>query len=185
MGRPNALNLNLLTTKAVILLDSEGKRLLSKYYTQDYPTIKEQKAFEKALFDKTKRMATGEIIMFDGHVVVYKNTIDVFIYFVGSSEENELILSSVLQAYYDSLSILLSQVEKRTMLENLDLVVLALDETIDDGIILESDPTQIASRVTKKGTEEGMSASGIPLSEQTIAQALQTAKEQLAKSLLK
>jgi len=49
----------------------------------------------------------GEIIMFDGHVVVYKNSIDVFIYIVGSADENELILANILSAYYDALSILL------------------------------------------------------------------------------
>lgn len=45
-----------------------------------------------------------------------------------------MMLSTVLNAFYDSVSILLRhQVEKRAILENLDLVVLALDETVDNG----------------------------------------------------
>ena len=49
----------------------------------------------------------GEIIMFEGNIVVYKNSVDVFIYLIGGPEENELILSAILQTYYDALSILL------------------------------------------------------------------------------
>jgi len=48
-------------------------------------------------------------------------------------------------------------------------------------IVLEADPVQIASRVTKRGNDVGE----IPLSEQTISQALQNARDQLARSLLK
>ncbi|KAJ3411985.1 Mismatch repair protein msh3 [Chytridiales sp. JEL 0842] len=150
-----ASNLGLYSTKAVIILDSEGKRLLSKYYTPEYPTIKEQKVFEKALFDKTRRM-NSEIILFDGHVVVYKNVVDVFIYFIGPLDDNELMLHSVLVSFNEALMILLGyvnlntlatvlrltdslasnrQVEKRTLLENGDIMMIALDETIDDGLV--------------------------------------------------
>jgi hypothetical protein len=46
------------------------------------------------------------------------------------------MLSAVLSAFFDSVSILLRhQVEKRAILENLDLVVLCLDETVDDGCV--------------------------------------------------
>ncbi|KND01578.1 coatomer subunit zeta [Spizellomyces punctatus DAOM BR117] len=171
---------SLYTTKGVIILDSEGKRMLSKYYTNDYPTLKEQKVFEKSLFDKTRK-SSSEIIMFDNQIIVFKNSIDVFIYILGSADENELILSHLLSSFYESLSILLKgQVEKRAILESFDVVVLALDETVDGGIILESDPNNVASRVTKKGSE-----ADIPLSEQTVTQVWQRAQEQLARSLLK
>lgn len=50
-------------------------------------------------------------------------------------------------------------------------------------IILESDPTIIAARVTKRPVDQGFG--DIPLNEQTISQALAAAKEQLARSLLK
>ncbi|KAJ3031461.1 UNVERIFIED_CONTAM: Coatomer subunit zeta-1 [Siphonaria sp. JEL0065] len=177
-----AHTLALYTTKAVIVLDSEGKRLLAKYYSPDYPTLKEQRVFEKALFDKTKKL-NSEIVLLDNQVIVYKNSHDIFIYFVGTMDENELILMSALQSFYEALSMLLAgQVEKRSILESADLVFLALDETIDDGIILESDSTQIAARVTKKDANEG---SSMPSTEQTIAQALRQAQEQFARSLLK
>eukprot|EP00899_Mesostigma_viride_P010853 jgi/Mesvir1/1976/Mv16603-RA.1 len=55
-------------------------------------------------------------------------------------------------------------VDKKTVLENLDLVLLALDELIDGGLILETEPAVIASRVAMRGSD-----SDVPLSEQHIA----------------
>ncbi len=64
------------------------------------------------------------------------------------------------------------------MLENLEIIMLALDEAVDNGIILEADPASVVSRVALRGDD-------IPLGEQTVAQVLQSAKEQLVWSLLK
>ncbi|EGF81191.1 hypothetical protein BATDEDRAFT_23976 [Batrachochytrium dendrobatidis JAM81] len=161
-------NMSLVSIKAAIVLDSEGHRVMAKYYSSEYPNSKEQKTFER------------EIILFDNLIIVYKSVVDLFFYFVGSTDENEIMLNSVLQGFSDALSILLkSQVEKRTILDNMDVALLALDETVDDGIIMETDASQIASRVTKRGSE----VNNIPIGEQTIAQALKTAQEQLVKRL--
>jgi hypothetical protein len=76
----------------------------------------------------------GDIVLFNNHLVLYKSSIDLTFYIVGPEHENELMLSNVLLAFHDAVSMLLRhQVEKRSVLENLDLVVLALDETVDDG----------------------------------------------------
>ncbi|KAF8342645.1 uncharacterized protein EI90DRAFT_3029743, partial [Cantharellus anzutake] len=54
------------------------------------------------------------------------------------------MLNAALSAFYDAISLLLrNQLEKRSLLENLDMVLLCLDETIDDGIILETDSTPL------------------------------------------
>lgn len=171
-------NLTLYTTSAVLILDTDGNRVIAKYYQPPHAanflatatpaqqnavaattpqlstknplsTLKEQRAFEKAIFDKTKR-ATGDIVLYDSHLVLFKASLDVIFYVVGPAAENELMLSGVLSAFYDATSMLVRhQVEKRAILENLDLVTLALDETVDDGIILETDSTTIASRVSR------------------------------------
>ena len=79
----------------------------------------------------------GDLIIYDNHLVVYKHSLDVISYVIGPSSENELMLHSALIAFSDALSMLLrNQVEKRALLENLDLVLLCLDETIDDGYAL-------------------------------------------------
>ncbi len=49
----------------------------------------------------------AEIIMAEQFVVVFKFVSNLHFYVVGSAEENELILESVLQAYVDSIALLL------------------------------------------------------------------------------
>lgn len=73
-------------------------------------------------------------MIYDSHLAVYKHSLDAIFYVIGSTSENELMLQVSLGAFFEALSLLLrNQVEKRAILENLDLVLLCLDETIDDG----------------------------------------------------
>lgn len=172
------------TVRNVLLLDSEGKRIAVKYFTPDWQTVSAQANYEKAVFAKTSRTnarGEAEIIMFDDHLVVFKTLGDLTFYVTGSQEDNELILYTVLQAFYESVSFLLrQQVDKKTVLENLDLVLLAVDEIVDAGLILETDPQVVAARVSMRGAD-----AEVPITEQTFSQALATAKEHLARSLLK
>jgi len=166
---------HLYSVKSILILDSEGKRLAVKYYCDDYPTTKEQLEFEKNLFNKT-HLANAEVIVYGNNIGIYRSTVDVFFYVLGSFEENELILASVLSTLYDALSILLrNQLDKRNILENLDFVLLTIDEVVDGGIILESEPEIIASRVSMK------SADDTPLSEQSLSQAFSNAKDQFSR----
>nr|XP_023018196.1 coatomer subunit zeta-1 [Leptinotarsa decemlineata] len=169
----------LYTIKGILILDNDGNRILAKYYDKTtFPSSKEQKAFEKNLFNKTHR-ANAEIIMLDGLTCLYRSNVDLFFYVMGSSHENELILMSILNCLYDSVSqILRKNVEKRAVLESLDIVMLALDEICDGGIILDADSNSVVSRVALRNDD-------IPIGEQTVAQVFQSAKEQLKWSLLK
>uniref|UniRef100_A0A3P9Q778 Coatomer subunit zeta n=1 Tax=Poecilia reticulata TaxID=8081 RepID=A0A3P9Q778_POERE len=153
------------TVKAVLILDNDGDRLYAKYYDDTYPTVKEQKAFEKNIFNKTHR-TDSEIALLEGLTVVYKSNIDLFFYVIGSSHENELMLMAVLNCLFDSLSQMLRKnVERRALLENMEGLFLAVDEIVDGGVILESDPQQVVHRVALR--------------------VLQSAKEQIKWSLLR
>ena len=80
---------------------------------------------------------TGDIILYDSQLAVYKHSLDLIFYIIGDPAENELMLHAALVAFSDAVHMLLrNQVEKRGVLENLDLVLLCLDETIDDGCVL-------------------------------------------------
>uniref|UniRef100_A0A3B3C9W1 Coatomer subunit zeta n=2 Tax=Oryzias melastigma TaxID=30732 RepID=A0A3B3C9W1_ORYME len=154
---------SLYTVKAVLILDNDGDRLYAKYYDDTYPTVKEQKAFEKNIFNKTHR-TDSEIALLEGLTVVYKSNIDLFFYVIGSSHENELMLMAVLNCLFDSLSQMLRKnVEKRALLENMEGLFLAVDEIVDGGVILESDPQQVVHRVALRGDD-------VPLTEQTVTQ---------------
>uniref|UniRef100_A0A671RMU3 Coatomer subunit zeta n=1 Tax=Sinocyclocheilus anshuiensis TaxID=1608454 RepID=A0A671RMU3_9TELE len=124
---------SLYTVKAVLIMDNDGERLYAKYYDDTYPTVKEQKAFEKNIFNKTHR-TDSEIALLEGLTVVYKSNIDLYFYVIGSSHENELMLMSVLNCLFDSLSQMLRKnVEKRALLENMEGLFLAVDEIVDGG----------------------------------------------------
>ncbi|XP_059899121.1 coatomer subunit zeta-2 isoform X3 [Gadus macrocephalus] len=188
---------SLYTVKALFILDNDGNRLLSKYYDPElYPSMKEQNNFEKNVFNKTHK-ADNEIAFLEGMTVVYKSSIDLFFYVVGSPQENELMLMSVLNCLFDALTQILSScagchgnrcgsnaggwgknVERRYLLENMEGVFLVVDEIIDGGVILESDPQQVLQKVNYKSDES-------PLSEQSVAQVIQSAKDQIKWSILK
>ncbi|KAL0310574.1 UNVERIFIED_CONTAM: Coatomer subunit zeta-1 [Sesamum angustifolium] len=172
------------TVKNILLLDSEGKRIAVKYYSDDWPTNSAKEAFEKAVFTKTQKTnarTEAEIAMFESNIVVYKFVQDLHFYVTGGEDENELILATVLQGFFDAVDILLRvAVDKKEALENLDLILLCIDEIVDGGIVLETDANSIASKVASHSID-----SGAPFSEQTISQALATAREHLTKSLLK
>lgn len=118
----------------MVIMDNDGNRILAKYYDKNvFPTVKEQKQYEKNLFNKTHR-ANAEIIMLDGLTVVYKSNVDLFFYVMGGKQENELILLSVLNCLFDTISLILKKnVEKRALFDNLDVVMLAFDEICDGG----------------------------------------------------
>jgi serine/threonine protein phosphatase PrpC len=118
--------------------------------------------------------------MYENVVAVYKCAQDCYFYVLGNYDENELILLSALQCLTDAMSRLLrGQLDKRTLLENLDFLLLAIDELTDDGILLECDGIQLAQRVSMKSEND------VPLSEQTVSQALRTARSKLEDVVLK
>jgi len=65
--------------KNVLLLDSEGKRVAVKYYSDDWPTLSAKLAFEKSVFSKTQRTSArseGISLIFpfySGFVAVWRN----------------------------------------------------------------------------------------------------------------
>lgn len=119
--------------------------------------------------------------MLEEYLAVHKASHDLRFYIIASHAENELIAVSVLETLYEALhNLLRGVVDRQTVLENLDLVLLAIDELVDGGLILETDPDIIVSRVAM--TDDGIEQS---LTEQTITQALATAREQLSRNLLR
>ncbi|GAA0150780.1 hypothetical protein Leryth_026633 [Lithospermum erythrorhizon] len=171
------------TVKNILLLDSEGKRVAVKYYTDEWPTNAAKLAFEKSVFTKTQKTnarTEAEIALLENNVIVYRFIHDLHFFVTGGDDENELILSTVLQGFCEAVTLLLrNNVDQREALESLDLILLCLDEIVDGGMILETDGNTIAGKVATHNMDDGA-----PLSEQTIIQALTTAREHLARSLL-
>ena len=78
--------------------------------------MKDQSRFEKLIFRKTVK-AANEIIMLDGMTILYRSSVDIYIYVIGSSYENELILLSALDCLFNSLNVILrKEFEKKALL---------------------------------------------------------------------
>merc|ERR1712173_99064 len=98
--------------------------------------------FEKSLFAKSSKanIEDVEVVMLDNMTILYKSKVDLYFYVIGGPKENELLLMSVLNCVFESLSLILRKsVEKSNVYENMDMIMLAMDEICDNGIILESD----------------------------------------------
>jgi len=170
---------------AIVVLDGEGRRLVAKYSSgfllKDRAA---QKTFEEKLFSKTKNAKLGsdsDVVMLDHKVIVFKARADVLMYVVGGEDENELILDTVLDGVTGALSILLGgDVSANNILEHLDVVMLSVDETVDDGIILEVDSKTIVNRVLMQGAD----GSAKDITDMTISQAMEVAREQLLKNVV-
>lgn len=105
----------------------------------------------------------------------------------------------MIDAIYETLSGLLrGNIDKRTIYDNLELMLLTLDEVIDQGHIVELDSNSVTSRVLMKGSSNDSSNSGgvsasnsgngnstpVPVADMTISQALGLARDQFMKSLI-
>src|SRR3989338_1898338 len=95
--------------RGLFVLDKEGKRLLSKYYSNDLKTnLSKQLNLEENVSNKTiksKVPSSGDIdiIMIESYNIVYQNVQDVYFFVVGAGYENELVLSEVLSGFVDGL----------------------------------------------------------------------------------
>ena len=127
--------MSLFSVNAILIISADdSSRILAKYYSaphaplhatgnnypgaNPYPSVKEQKNFEKGLLEKTAKQ-TSDIILYDNRVVVFKMEGDVMLYVVGGADENEILLYSVVLALRDSLNILLKYVVPRVSLSDL------------------------------------------------------------------
>ena len=69
------MNLSLYTVTAFLIIDTDGHRVLAKYYhpkghpngeSKKLTTLKEQRAFEKGLFQKTKKAGGASLLSMAG-----------------------------------------------------------------------------------------------------------------------
>ena len=177
-------NTSIYNVKGIVILDQDGNRVIAKYYDKKmFGTVKEQKAFEKSMFQKTQRNTSAEILLLDGVTCLYRSNVDLYIYVLGSNRENELILESLLNCVYDSISTVLRKVvEKKALIDNMDTIILILDEVCDEGVVMETDVQAVVSRCALRGDE-------ISLTDQSFSQVgmsfFTSAQERVKWSLLK
>ncbi|KAJ3441124.1 coat protein (coatomer) zeta [Anaeramoeba flamelloides] len=148
------MSLSLQTVKSIILLDPKGNRIYAKFYDDQFQTQKEQKTFEKSIFDKTKTKGV-DVILQDNLVTVTKTLPEFRIFVSGNEDENEMILFSVLNTIYETLLLVFkAQFQLSILMENLDFIMLTIDEVVDRGIILELDSEIVVNRALIREEEQ-------------------------------
>jgi hypothetical protein len=149
---------------AFIILNAEGKRLYSKYYTNNVKEASREQfenKIHKNINTKQVDISDTNIVQIDGRTVIYQIEKDVILCVIGPLQENELVLCEVLTALTLSLRTLLrNQVETRTIMENFELLLLSIDEIVDGGIIIETEPDMISNRVLNAIGESSGSVAG-------------------------
>lgn len=106
--------------------------------------------------------------------MIYRNQSDVMIILIFPSEENELIMNNLLDCFTECIQeCLRGQVDRKTLLDNYDILSVIVDEMIDQGIVMEIDSLELLSRIPRRQ----MNGPDTPtLSEPTLSGAFQTAK---------
>eukprot|EP01028_Stygiella_incarcerata_P013197 TRINITY_DN81617_c0_g1_i1.p1 TRINITY_DN81617_c0_g1~~TRINITY_DN81617_c0_g1_i1.p1 ORF type:complete len:178 (-),score=60.27 TRINITY_DN81617_c0_g1_i1:123-656(-) len=168
----------------VCILSLDGRRIYSKYY---HPSLKgslsAQEQLEKNVSDKKRRSTSrteAEIMILDSWTVVYRTENDIAIFVIGMNEDDALLISAALDALHDALvGLFVEFVDKKTLLEQYEAVVVAVDEVIDNGVILEVDDASICSRVVLKSEESDSE----PV--ESFSQAFKQAKEQIKRSFFR
>ena len=122
-----------------------------------WPTPDLQRKFEDSLHKKASGQkgtawggADDDVMLMDGHTVLFHSDPEVSFYVVGGADENELVLLNILNCLYESLrqTIEISgPIDKRTLLENYEAVLLIVDELVDDSVILETSSANVSQDV--------------------------------------
>ena len=111
-----ASSINLFPVTALIVLDDSGERIISKYYPEAFPgaqcetlfqTYADQRKFEKKIHEMTRDNPDNEVGVMDNLVVVYRPNLDVIFYIIGGLMQNEIVLQTILDCFFQSLQELL------------------------------------------------------------------------------
>ncbi|XP_053309115.1 coatomer subunit zeta-2 isoform X2 [Spea bombifrons] len=103
MNSPETLPVpSMYTVRAAIILDQDGRRLLAKYYDDTFPSLAEQREFERRIFLMSQR-SECEVVLVDGVTALCQRLCDITCYIVGGPQENELLLLSALTCLSESL----------------------------------------------------------------------------------
>uniref|UniRef100_A0A1I8J1J7 Coatomer subunit zeta n=1 Tax=Macrostomum lignano TaxID=282301 RepID=A0A1I8J1J7_9PLAT len=181
-------DISLHTVRAILILDNDGRRIVAKYYTGagsstvtvGLASAKDQRLFERRLLAKTAKNPSTDVLMFEGLTCLFRSNVDLLFCVLGDSNENELILNTVLCTLFDAVSIILRKnVEKRALLDYLDVMFLVVDELCDNGIVLETDAHHLVARVGTRVIDESSPMEG------SVTQVLQQATQQFKWALLK
>ena len=81
----------------------------------------------------------------DDYVAIFRCYVDMTIYVIGDAKrDNELILASVLDTIHECFdTVFKHSIERKSLINNMTGVILVIDELIDQGIVMQLEPSVI------------------------------------------
>ena len=126
-------------------------------------------------------MYENDIMTVENYVAIFRVYTDMTIYILGDREDNELVLASVLDTVHECFDkVFKHSIERKSLINNMTAVILVIDELIDQGIIMTTDPQVILKRINIKPTSSG--TAGGAQSDQTPSSSSGQAADQAASS---
>ena len=159
--------------KFIIILDNSGKLIYGKYFIDK--DQERQREFEKQLCFQVKNLniSQGELDIFniDDYNILVK-IIGEIAYFIGLNEnDNECLGYNFCKIFENCVgNITNDNFGRQKIFDNLDKIMLIIDEMVDNGLIINSDPDSIEKLISHQdesgskfisfGTSEQSSSSG-------------------------
>ncbi|XBW38370.1 hypothetical protein QEN19_003957 [Hanseniaspora menglaensis] len=151
----------------------EKSKLDPQYFTVNSVDLdislskKKQVEYEKLIFKKineaygsnTNTTKEIELIVYENKVAIFQRINDLTFILTSTSpseEVNEILLQQSFEGITKSLDLLLDGViDSDSLNSNFDLLSLVVDESIDDGVVLQYDENSIINRITLMTEDEG------------------------------
>ncbi len=157
----NKLNDVVCVIKFIIILDNFGKRIYSKYYTNDYNLDNENKQFE---FErKLSYYAIENNLEINGIDIfsylsfnILSNISPEVIIFIGSDEDNnEVLLSEFYNTFEKNLiSLVQDSLTRKNIFKVYQQLIIVIDEMVNEGIYINSDCNSI-ERIVNLNEKQG------------------------------
>ena len=137
--------------KFVIILDNNGKLIYSKYFTEKDQN--RQREFEKQLCFQVKNLniTQGELDIFSmDDYNIFVKIIGEIAYFIGLNEEdNECLGYNFCKIFENCLgNITNDNFERPKIFDNLEKIIVMIDEMLDNGLIVNTDPDSISKLIS-------------------------------------
>ena len=96
-------------------------------------------------------MYENDIMTVEHYIAIFRVYTDMSIYVLGNRDDNELVLSSVLEVIHECFDKLFKHsIERKSLISNMTAVILVIDEIIDSGIVMTTDYNTILRRINIK-----------------------------------
>ena len=137
--------------KFIIILDNSGKLIYGKYFIDK--DQEKQREFEKQLCFQVKNLniTQGKLDIFNiDDYNVFVKIIGEIAYFIGVNEEdNECLGYNFCKIFENCLGgITNDNFDQKKIFDNLDKIMLIIDEMVDNGLIINSDPDSIEKLIS-------------------------------------